>query len=314
MFKGGFMKLFLFTLFLPFLVLAQQIPATTQQQVSLQNPLLNPGFENGTQGWSVANSAAMSADTTNALMGKTSLSFSLAATTNSGVESTLFTIPKAWHGQNCYMQLSYASVSALGAVPMVINQSNFIVFQTDGLPTGSGFYRREFTCPSSGSLKFRLNRSNNSPTGLIDNVEFGIVLPNQITRWQEFTPTFTGFGTVATVKAFWRRVGQNLEVYGRGTSGTPTASGATITFASLGVNIDTSLIVSDTTRGQVFGEFQREVADTASFSIGARSDFTNYVYVSDSNTQGGLRDSDGNAILVSNEKFSFKFSIPIQGW
>lgn len=134
------------------------------------------------------------------------------------------------------------------------------------------------------------------------------------TAWKEFTPTFNGFGIVTNVKAFWRRVGKNLEVYGRGTSGTPTASGATITFASLGVNIDTSLIVSDTTRGQVFGEFQREAADTGSFSIGARSDFTNYVYISDSATQGGLRDTDGNAILTSNEKFSFKFSIPILGW
>lgn len=135
-----------------------------------------------------------------------------------------------------------------------------------------------------------------------------------ITAWKEFTPTFNGFGTVTNVKAFWRRVGKNLEVYGRGTSGTPTASGASISFSALGVTIDTSLIITDTTRGQVFGEFQRENADSASFSIGARSDFTNYVYVSDSNTQGGLRDSDGSAILVSNEKFSFKFSVPILGW
>lgn len=169
-------------------------------------------------------------------------------------------------------------------------------------------FRTILHCQSSSTLAYELK---------VDNVTVSpqsSVYAPATTAWKEFTPTFTGFGTVTNVKAFWRRVGKNLEVYGRGTSGTPTASGATITFASLGVNIDTSLIVSDTTRGQVFGEFQRENADSASFSIGARSDFTNYVYVSDSNTQGGLRDSDGSAILVSNEKFSFKFSVPILGW
>lgn len=151
----------------------------------------------------------------------------------------------------------------------------------------------------------------------VDNVSVSpslYVYGTPVTVWREFTPTFNGFGIVTNVKAFWRRVGQNLEVYGRATTGTTAASGATIYFSSLGVNIDTSLIVSDATRGQVFGEVQREDADSASFSIGARSDFTNYVYISDSATQGGLRDSDGNAILASNEKFSFKFSIPILGW
>ncbi len=308
------MKMFLFGLLMSLPAMAQQIPVTTQQQVYLQNPLLNPGFENGTQGWSVANSAAMSADTTNALSGKVSLSFSLAATANSRVESSLFVIPKAWYGQSCYVQLSYASVSALGAVPIVEDQAAGIVLQADSLPVGSGFYRRNFTCPSSGSLKFRLNRSNNSPTGLIDNVEFGIVLPNQITRWQEFTPTFTGMGTVTNIKAFWRRVGQNLEVYGRATAGTVAASGATIIFSALGVNLDTSLIVADTTKGQIFGEFGTENSRAAGYFIGARSDFTNYVYVGRQESLGALRDTNADNLMTSGEKFSFKFSVPIQGW
>lgn len=233
------MKLFLFTLFLPFILLAQQIPVTTQQQVTLQNPLLNPGFENGTQGWSVANGAAMSADTTNALMGKTSLSFSLAATTNSGVESTLFTIPKAWHGQNCYMQLSYASVSALGAVPMVINQSNFIVFQTDGLPTGSGFYRREFTCPSSGSIKFRLNRSSNSPTGLIDNVEFGAKVPQMsMASYSQSNGQSFNSGSFLTV-LFGEKIVDTDNVY-NGATGVLTLPRDGVAWISATVNFSTA--------------------------------------------------------------------------
>lgn len=173
--------------------------------------------------------------------------------------------------------------------------------------TGSS-YRLIAHCATTSASAYELK---------VDNVSVSpslYVYGTPVTVWREFTPTFTGMGTVTNIKAFWRRVGQNLEVYGRATTGTTAASGATISFSSLGVNIDTSLIVSDATRGQVFGEVQRENADSATFSIGAHSTFTNYVYISDSAFQGGLRDSDGNAILASGEKFSFKFSVPILGW
>lgn len=142
------------------------------------------------------------------------------------------------------------------------------------------------------------------------------VYGSPVTDWIEFTPTFgPGFGTVTSIKAFWRRVGSSLEIYGRATSGTVSASGASIVFSSLGVTIDTSKIVSDSVKGQTFGFFTRDAADaTATFPIGASSIFTNSVYVADAATNGGLRDSDVNAILASNEKFSFRFTVPILGW
>ena len=51
-----------------------------------------------------------------------------------------------------------------------------------------------------------------------------------ITDWQNYTPAITGFGTVTQTDIRFRRAGQNLELTGKFTSGTSTATTASIPF------------------------------------------------------------------------------------
>lgn len=50
------------------------------------------------------------------------------------------------------------------------------------------------------------------------------------TAWAAYTPTFTGFGTVTVQSFWWRRIGDSLQIKGRFTPGTPTATEARISF------------------------------------------------------------------------------------
>lgn len=61
--------------------------------------------------------------------------------------------------------------------------------------------------------------------GLVTNLGFADVN----TDWYEYTPTFTGFGTVSTSYLRWRRVGDSVEIQGAFNSGTPTATAASFT-------------------------------------------------------------------------------------
>src|SRR5690606_6303535 len=63
----------------------------------------------------------------------------------------------------------------------------------------------------------------------VDNVSVGpsnYVYGTPISDWQGYTPTLTGFGTATNVTSLWRRVGSNLEVHGKATSGTATSTEA----------------------------------------------------------------------------------------
>lgn len=49
-----------------------------------------------------------------------------------------------------------------------------------------------------------------------------------ITAWTAYTPTLTGFETATNIFFQWRKVGENLEITGRFTAGTTTATEARI--------------------------------------------------------------------------------------
>jgi hypothetical protein len=49
-----------------------------------------------------------------------------------------------------------------------------------------------------------------------------------ISEWQSYTPTWNGFGTPTSVAAYYRRVGDSIEIHAKFTTGTTTASQARI--------------------------------------------------------------------------------------
>lgn len=135
-----------------------------------------------------------------------------------------------------------------------------------------------------------------------------------ITAWVDYTPTFTGFGTPSNVKASSRRVGANLEVRIKFTSGTSTATEGRI---SIGFNGTDGNVTSD---GTVVSTIQYAGNGPLSYT-GANfptvliESAVSYLTVGISNSaRSGLTKVTGSTLLTSGDSISFSASIPISGW
>ena len=94
----------------------------------------------------------------------------------------------------------------------------------------------------------------------VDFANFKVWEPSQsigsiITDWQNYTPTFTGLGTVTSIDYVWRRVGGYLEVIGRNINGTCTG-------VNIGISLPSGLVAQS--NGNVYtetvGELHRDTA------------------------------------------------------
>jgi hypothetical protein len=120
----------------------------------------------------------------------------------------------------------------------------------------------------------------------------------------EYTPTFTGFGSIANVEFFWMRNGVSLSIIGRAQCGTPTATEAQITLPS-GLTIGTITTIKS------IGTMQRAGADNIYSVLITNADtFLNFAGGS-----GRLSPSNGDALFTAGQIFSVEATtIPISGW
>ena len=138
-----------------------------------------------------------------------------------------------------------------------------------------------------------------------------IVLGSAMTDWQSYTPTFTGFGTATNIEFQYRRVGSDLEIRGKFTSGTTTATEARITFPSGLTSSDVSRIPSI----QLAGYGARSVINAAyNYNMLIEPSVTYLTIGAESPSLAGLTKLNGSIFLVSGDAFSFFAKIPIQGW
>ena len=131
----------------------------------------------------------------------------------------------------------------------------------------------------------------------------------------EYTPTWTGLGTVSENKATWSRIGDKMYIMGNVKSG--TTSGTTISFTlPSGYNIDGSKlgIESNTSvTGQNVGHAGQQNGAGRSFLV-----LANTVTATDKLYFGGA--STGSTIGIpsnsmgNTENLTFRAMIPIQGW
>lgn len=136
-----------------------------------------------------------------------------------------------------------------------------------------------------------------------------------ITPWVTYTPTFTGFGTAASIAFRSRRNGPNLEIIGRFAAGTATATEARI---SLGFNgVDGGIAVSSILNSAIWA------VGTGAFTIvGAAQCFAivtggqDYLKLGlQSASREGLTPVNGNVALpTSGNVLAITASIPIEGW
>ncbi len=136
----------------------------------------------------------------------------------------------------------------------------------------------------------------------------------KVTKWEPWTPTITGFGTVANVGFRSRRVGENLEFEGKFTVGTLQAILATFSLGFDGVNggLEVSadaisgytiagFAAISTVGGSPFFILKQPGASIVNFSYG-------------SSAAAGLNPMNGSGSVVAGTIFSVKGSVPIQGW
>ncbi len=131
-----------------------------------------------------------------------------------------------------------------------------------------------------------------------------------ISDWVAYTPTFTGFGTPSAVESYWRRVGGNIEVSCKFTSGTSTATEARISLPSGLTSASTSIIPTIKQAGQTAVSFV--TPDNTLILI--EPSVTYFTIGTQSGTLASLNKRNADSFISSGQKVSFSAVAPIAGW
>jgi hypothetical protein len=138
-------------------------------------------------------------------------------------------------------------------------------------------------------------------------------LASVITSWVAYTPTFTGLGTVTGISVFSRRNGDTLEIMGKFSAGTSTATETRMTLGFDGVD---GGVTSDATKvpsirlaglGTVSG------ATVNQYTVLIESNLGYLTFGIQNATNAGLTKQNGNAWL-NNSTISINARVPISGW
>ena len=129
-----------------------------------------------------------------------------------------------------------------------------------------------------------------------------------VTDWQSYTPTFTGFGTATTIQFQYRRVGADLEVRGKFTAGTTTATEGRVSFPSGLTSGDTSIIPSLQHVGMA------ALSGTAANSRTVLIEPSVTYFTFGVTTSNPLTKANGSTIAGTGETCAFFGRVPIQGW
>ena len=192
--------------------------------------------------------------------------------------------------------------------------------------TGVGVQKCEFQA-ASNSTSYRLIVHTSSTSASAYSLRFDSfsVSPNTynvgavVTQWQSYAPTTGGLGTPTNNNAFYRRVGDSLQVYGSLTVGTTAASTCTISLPT-GLSIDSVKLPSNAS-GTFLGSATRFV-NASSPVCGSGNGLvifydgstTGTVFVSKNLASFAYTKDNGSAIFSSSDTFTYQFTVPIAGW
>lgn len=127
-----------------------------------------------------------------------------------------------------------------------------------------------------------------------------------ITAFTAYTPTFTGFGTASAVSFRYRQIGSGVEVEGVFTSGTSTATEARISLPTVCASA-----ASDYSTLEVAGSGAQTTAGRNMSALIEPS--ATYFTIGEISGAAGLTKKNGNAIISSGEKMSFRAFVRCTG-
>jgi hypothetical protein len=122
-----------------------------------------------------------------------------------------------------------------------------------------------------------------------------------------FTPTFTGFGSVTNISAYWSKKGDQMEFSFRATPGTTTGVEARLSLPSG--------LASASTISTLYyaGTCQRVASSTNQIGITIEASVAYFTF-SIQGSANGLTKVNGDGMITTGEVFSGFASIPITGW
>ena len=266
-------------------------------------------------------------DTVDPLHGKVSAKLTHQAAINQSFKQVV-AVDRKFRGQAIVMRLNVKSSASAGNVTIsVYDETNAASLlsstqlqlsnDVDGVSNAVSF-----TIPStSSSISYTITAlpEAGSPVTFIDDIvaelsnvallETSVTVPN-VTSWASYTPTFQGFGSPTNIEFEWRQVGENVEIRGKFTAGTPTAVEARVGLpgglTSAGTGIIPSLSIAGTAATAAGG--------SARYSVILIEPSVNYLTFGESTaTSNSLSKKIASSLISSGEAFSFSASVPCSG-
>jgi hypothetical protein len=161
---------------------------------------------------------------------------------------------------------------------------------------------------NSGTAGFVLTANSGAPPSW----QAGTSL--QLTAWQAYTPTITGFGTPTSVEIWSRRVGDTLEIRGGFTSGTSTGVEARLTLGYLGTNANVTSSNTKITSIQYAGSGALSVANAPSNNTLIEANVGYITFGIQGSGIGGLNKLLGSSMLASGNRISFLAAVPVDSF
>lgn len=305
-------------------------------QNSNKNYVKNQFGKDGTTNVSVSGTATVAKNTTTPLTGISDFLITLPNNATDYVEFALDTLDNALKNQNCMMSFDYLSTSVGSAVQAQI-VINGIIVSTSNISTAPGQSMVRLNAPCGDlttATTVRIsNATGNTGTSSLNvaNVNYGradnVYDAPLVTAWQSYSLTITGatsdptLGTVTTNQAFWRRVGDSMEIeytLVQTTAGT-SGSGAYLFSLPTGYTIDTAKITTSTTN--INGAVGSAQAINPGVSLGNgqvkaynSTKLAMYVLAAGASDSGNNVGSAYYALGNATISYSFKATVPIVGW
>lgn len=152
---------------------------------------------------------------------------------------------------------------------------------------------------------------------VLSDSSFGKWYGSAVMDWIAYTPTFSaGLGTVTSVSAWYRRVGDSIQVMANWSNGTVAASLASMTLPT-GLNVDTSKLKTVGSTSALIGQWVHDTNanETGSVLTYATGGSANQVYFGTSTIgTAKLTPQNGSSIMSSSNPLSLMLEVPISGW
>jgi hypothetical protein len=302
-------------------------PIDAQEQ-QFANLLVNPGFENGSYGWTASGGATKTANTTAKARGNYGYDWDSSSAGQTLVSSAI-TVPEGLKGRPGTAWCLVKAASGAPTHTISVDNGTTDLDTAVALSVNTSQFIRQtfnFVYPTSGSVRLKFTSvAANEPEIYVDSCYFGEpYYPSGLagSDWKSYSLTITGSvsnptkGTIVRDEAMWRRIGDSMQIiynFKQSSAGT-SGSGDYLFALPSGYLIDTAKLSVSTTTGDVScgpaAALRGGVAYAGYTSVYDTSHLKLLVgdATQSTTTVGGLFALDAAQI------YNFQCTVPIAGW